>query len=60
MKTVLRRFISDERGLESVEYALLLVILALVAVVGAGVLADAVSTQYENAAADVSAAPAAP
>ena len=42
----LRRFLADESGLEPVEYALMLVLLAIVTVVGATVLSNAVSTKF--------------
>ena len=41
----LRRFLDDERGLAPVEYALILMILAVASVVGAAALANAVGTK---------------
>lgn len=46
MKELLKRFVKEEEGLEPVEYALMLVLLALVAVVGAGLLGTAISDKF--------------
>ena len=46
MKELLKRFVKEEEGLEPVEYALMLVMLALVAVIGAGALGGAISDKF--------------
>ncbi len=45
----IKRFLSDERGLEPVEYALMLALVALVAVGGGIYLANKVSGKYVEA-----------
>ncbi len=49
MKSMLKRFVSDERGLEMVEYGVLvaLIVVALVLVIPA--LISAVSSKFEEA-----------
>lgn len=61
MKTLIARLVRDEQGQDLIEYALLATFVALVAVVGAGVLGtslndwyDAVATNVDNAAAKAS------
>lgn len=44
----LRAFIKGEEGLETTEYALLLVLLAIVAVTAAKTLGTAISGQFNN------------
>lgn len=46
-----RKFLRDEKGLETVEYALLLVVLALAAIAGAGLLAIQVDKAFDDTAA---------
>jgi len=46
IQRICRKFLADESGLEPVEYALMLVLLALVAVVGAGTLATKISDKF--------------
>ena len=44
--TYLKNFIQDEEGQDMVEYALLLGVIALVAVLGATALGTAISTKF--------------
>lgn len=43
-------FLRGEEGLETAEYALLLVLLAIAAVAGASVLGGSISTKFNNVA----------
>jgi Flp pilus assembly pilin Flp len=57
MKELLKRFVKEEEGLEPVEYALMLVLLALVAVVGAGALGGAISKKFTEVSGTISGTP---
>ena len=50
MKTLLKRLWQEDEGQDLVEYALLLVLMALAAVGSIGGLANAVNNTYANAA----------
>ncbi len=54
MKNFLMRLWHEEEGQDLTEYALLLVLISLVAVVSMGVLGDAVSNAFSNASANPS------
>ncbi len=55
---MLRRFLKEEEGLEPVEYALMLVLLALIAVAGAKTLGSAISSKFTEVGGTVTAEPA--
>jgi Flp pilus assembly pilin Flp len=46
MKALLKRFVKDEAGLETIEYAILAAIVVAVAVVGYSTLADVISAKF--------------
>lgn len=46
--TYLKRFVKDEEGQDMVEYALLLAVIALIALVGATALGGQVNTKFGN------------
>lgn len=56
MKNVLRRLWKEEEGQDLVEYALLLVLISLVAVATMKTLGQAVSDAFSNAAANLTTA----
>ncbi len=56
MTELLRRLWHDESGQDLTEYALLLVLIALSAIVGMNALAQAVSNVYGNTASNLSTA----
>jgi pilus assembly protein Flp/PilA len=56
MKNVLRRLWQEEEGQDLVEYALLLVLISLVAVATMKTLGQAVSDAFSNAAANLTSA----
>jgi len=49
MKTLMR-FIKDERGIETSEYAIMLVLIAIALIVAIGVLRDAIAGAFNDAA----------
>jgi len=53
MVAILRKLWRDEEGQDLTEYALLLVLVALGAITAMGTLANAVSTVFSNAAANM-------
>ena len=55
MMRLVKRLLKDEAGLEPVEYALMLALFAIVAVVGAITLANSVSGKYGEIAATLDA-----
>ena len=58
--SLIRRFVKDEDGAETVEYALVLGLMALAAVVGIGAAGTAVNTWWKNLATYVGALPVNP
>jgi len=52
MKALLERFIKDERGLETVEYAVMTALIVAALITAVGYIASAVTNQF-NATADV-------
>jgi pilus assembly protein Flp/PilA len=56
MKNLLNRLWKEEAGQDLTEYALLLVLIALVAIASMKTLATAISTVYTTAAADLAVA----
>lgn len=48
MKNLIQRFIREEEGQDLIEYALLIVFIALVVVVALGPLGTAISTVYAS------------
>ena len=48
MKNLIKRFIRNEEGQDLIEYALLIVFIALVVIVALGPLGTAVSTVYQS------------
>lgn len=48
MQNLLKRFVREEEGQDLIEYALLIVFIALVVIVALGPLGTAVRTVYEN------------
>jgi pilus assembly protein Flp/PilA len=48
MKTLITRFVREEAGQDLIEYALLAAVVALGAVTAMGLLADDISTSYNN------------
>lgn len=56
MKTTLNRLWKEEQGQDLVEYALLIVLVALGAVVAMKALASAISDAFSNAAANLTSA----
>ena len=59
MKQLAMRLWREEKGQDLVEYALLLVLVALASIVAMNALAVAISTAYANAATNLTAAPTA-
>jgi pilus assembly protein Flp/PilA len=49
MKEMLKRFVREEEGLETVEYALMLVLIALAAIITATALGGAISKKFGEA-----------
>ena len=49
MKTLMR-FIKDERGIETSEYAIMLVLIAIALIVAIGVLRGAIANAFQDAA----------
>ncbi len=56
MKNLLMRLWREEEGQDLTEYALLLVLISLVAVVSMGVLGEAVSNAFQNASGNLTTA----
>lgn len=56
MKNLLKRFMVEEDGLEPIEYALMLALVALVAVVGAYTMAGSVSDVFTDVGGSVDSA----
>jgi pilus assembly protein Flp/PilA len=56
MKGILKRLWKEEEGQDLTEYALLVVLIALAAVVSINTLAGAISSVFTNAAANLSSA----
>ena len=46
MFTAIRRFVNDERGLETVEYAVMTALIVATLITAIGVLATALSTRF--------------
>ncbi len=47
MKAVLKRFIKDERGLETIEYAVMTALIVAVLITAIGLLSTAVSNRFD-------------
>ncbi len=58
MKELLKRLWQEEEGQDLTEYALLLVLISLVAVAAMGVLGSGISDAFDNAAKNLTAATA--
>ncbi len=58
MMRMLKRFIKDERGLETSEYALLLALICIILVVTVQYLVNAINRSFRAAADEISPVPA--
>ena len=56
MKNFLKRLWQEEKGQDLIEYALLIALIALAAVVGMGSLATAINTEFTNLGTDLTSA----
>jgi pilus assembly protein Flp/PilA len=56
MKYFLKRFWQEEEGQDLIEYALLIALIALAAVVGMGSLATSINTEFTNLGSDLTSA----
>jgi len=56
MKNLLKRLLQEEEGQDLIEYALLIALIALAAVVGMGSLATAINTEFTNLGTDLTSA----
>ncbi len=53
MKAMLMRFVKDEQGLESVEYAMLIALIVIGVVVAIGLLRGAIVDRFDAATAEL-------
>ena len=56
MKTLLKRLWQEEEGQDLIEYALLIALIALAAVVGMGSLATAINSEFGTLGSDLTSA----
>jgi pilus assembly protein Flp/PilA len=56
MKNLLKRLWKEEQGQDLIEYALLVALVALAAVVGMGSLASSINTEFGNLGTDLTSA----
>ena len=57
---MLKRFIKDERGIETSEYAIMLVLIAIALIVAIQILSGAIGNAFENTADTISNPPPLP